>query len=453
MKRFSIKKKVTLWYTGMIAVVLAAVFAGVFVFINQLELSKTEEDLQGAVADFTDEFEFQNGTYYLNPDVDYYDDGVMFSIYDQDGRLLHGSMPVEFPKNLKLQSHEVRNIKQGGKQWMIYDAAYQYGTGKAIWIRGIVSIHGMEQIMRMVMLAFAAVYPLLILMIGWIGYMMTKRALKPVDDICTTAEEISSGADLSKRLSVPRTKDEMHQLTCTFNEMFDRLEASFEDEKQFTSDVSHELRTPVSVIIAECEYALEEDGVSEEQKQEVRIVLRQAKKMSELISQLLMIARCERGKEDFQFEAVDMSMLAEMTLEELSGKAEEKKIHLLSEIEPGLMAAGDQMLLTRMLINLVENSINYGKRNGIVKVSLFRDNGKIRGIVKDDGQGIGAEHLDKIWNRFYRADRSRNSQNPERGTGLGLSMVRWIVRIHEGQIWVKSKEGEGSEFIFELKEM
>ena len=274
-----------------------------------------------------------------------------------------------------------------------------------------------------------------------------------MDDICTTAGEISSGADLSKRLPEPKSEDEMHQLTCTFNEMFDRLEASFEDEKQFTSDVSHELRTPVSVIIAQCEYALEEDTLSEEQKHEIQIVLRQAKKMSDLISQLLMIARCERGKENFQFEPVDMSMLAEMTLEELSQRAGEKRIHLLSEIEPGLTARGDQMLLTRMLINLVENSIDYGKRNGIVKVSLFKKDGKIRGIVKDDGQGIGAEHLDKIWNRFYRADRSRNSQNQVRGTGLGLSMVRWIVRIHEGQIWVKSKEGEGSEFIFELKEM
>ena len=207
------------------------------------------------------------------------------------------------------------------------------------------------------------------------------------------------------------------------------------------------------MIIAQCEYALEEDTLSEEQKHEIQIVLRQAKKMSDLISQLLMIARCERGKENFQFEPVDMSMLAEMTLEELSQRAGEKGIHLLSEIEPGLTARGDQMLLTRMLINLVENSIDYGKRNGIVKVSLFKKDGKIRGIVKDDGQGIGAEHLDKIWNRFYRADRSRNSQNQVRGTGLGLSMVRWIVRIHEGQIWVKSKEGEGSEFIFELKEM
>ncbi len=129
---------------------------------------------------------------------------------------------------------------------------------------------------------------------------------------------------MSKRLPEPKSEDEMHQLTCTFNEMFDRLEASFEDEKQFTSDVSHELRTPVSVIIAQCEYALEEDTLSEEQKHEIQIVLRQAKKMSDLISQLLMIARCERGKENFQFEPVDMSMLAEMTLEELSQRAGEK---------------------------------------------------------------------------------------------------------------------------------
>lgn len=270
--------KVTLWYTGILSVILGIVLAGIFIFTNVTGLSVTEEEVQGAVTGFVGNIRFQDGTFYMDGDTEFYNDGIMFCVYDQDGQLLYGSMPVDFPSRTALQSHNARIIENGQKQWMIYDAAYSYGNGKALWVRGITSIHNMEVFLLMARRALLILFPGIVLLIGAVGYFMTKRALRPVDDICERADHISGGDDLSQRLPLPKVRDEMYHLTERFNEMFERLQKSFEKEKQFASDASHELRTPVAVLISQCEYLLEHGELGQEQKEEVQVILRQAKK-------------------------------------------------------------------------------------------------------------------------------------------------------------------------------
>ena len=167
------------------------------------------------------------------------------------------------------------------------------------------------------------VFPVLIILIGVIGYFMIKRALRQVDLICDEVENISNGKDLSKRLSLPKAKDELYELSEKFNGMFERLELSFEKERQFTSDVSHELRTPVAVIISQCEYLLENENLSAEDKEEIAVILRQAKRMSKLTSEMLMIARNEQDEQHLM-EKLDFGLLSELVIEELQTKAQEK---------------------------------------------------------------------------------------------------------------------------------
>lgn len=152
---------------------------------------------------------------------------------------------------------------------------------------------------------------------------MIKRALRQVDLICDEVENISNGKDLSKRLSLPKAKDELYELSEKFNEMFERLEFSFEKERQFTSDVSHELRTPVAVIISQCEYLLENENLSTEDNEEIAVILRQAKRMSKLTSEMLMIARNEQDEQHLM-EKLDFGLLSELVIEELQTKAQEK---------------------------------------------------------------------------------------------------------------------------------
>lgn len=448
MKNWSIKAKITLWYTGIVAVILSTVFAAVLIFVNQIGLSATEEEVQGAVTGFVGNITFQDNTYYLDGDTKFYDDGIMFCVYDEKGRLLYGSMPVDFPSGEQLQSHKARVVKEKGKQWMIYDGVYSYGQNKSLWVRGITSIHNMESVMKIAVKAVAVIIPGLILLIGCIGYFMIKRVLKPVDHICSAADEITGGEDLSRRLPVPEIKDEMRELTVRFNEMFERLEQSFENEKQFTADASHELRTPIAVLISQCEYLLEQEECSEEQREDIRVILRQGQKMSQLVSQLLLMVREEKNVQTEEFESVDFGMLTEIVAEELEMEAAKKSITIETKVQGKVFLKGNQTLLMRMMMNLINNAIFYGREHGNVRISVCEENERIKGEVADDGIGISSEHLDKIWNRFYRVDQSRSSKT--NGTGLGLSMVKWIVNVHGGEINVQSIKNVGTVFSFWL---
>ena len=358
MKQLTIKKKITLWYTGIIAVVLGTILVLVLLFVDKVGISATEEEISAAVTGFSSNINFQDDSFYLDGDTEFYDDGIMFCIYDKNGRLLYGTIPTQFPEETILKSNTPRMITGSNRKWMIYDSVYTYGDDK---------------------------------------------------------------------------------------EMFERLEFSFEKERQFTSDVSHELRTPVAVIISQCEYLLENENLSAEDKEEIAVILRQAKRMSKLTSEMLMIARNEQDEQHLM-EKLDFGLLSELVIEELQTKAQEKNIEITLQKQDDLFMNGDQTLILRMMINLITNAINYGKTNGHIHVILKVENDQIVGEVKDDGIGINEEHLDRIWERFYRIDKSRSRENG--GTGLGLSMVRWIVNLHNGTIHVESIEGIGTSFIF-----
>lgn len=444
-QKTSIKKKITLWYTGIVAVILICSMSVMLFFIHKTETNAAEEELRSKVIDFCGQIVWKDNGYRIPKELEYYDEGVLLSIYSNEGVPLEGSMPSEFPREISLKHDRYQSIKQGEDQWIVYDYAYYYTEGKALWIRAISTVYGIERVMNQIMTGALLISVGLILSIGAVGYWMLSKALKPVDVICMEADEISKGEDLTKRLTIPKVKDEMYHLTQSFNEMFDRLEVSFESEKQFSSDVSHELRTPLAVIRSECEYLLGEVK-TEEEREEIRIILQQAEKMTVLISQLLTISRCERGGEHFVMDIFDFSFMADMVADTLEEQAADRKIRIESKIEEGLMVCGEETLLMRMLMNLMENAIFYGKEGGYVRIEVRKNGDYVEGVVSDNGIGICEENLNKIWNRFYREDKSR--KNSTNGTGLGLSMVKWIVQIHNGTIHVKSKKGEGTQFVF-----
>lgn len=445
MKYRSIKKKITILYTGCIAIVLLIVLAGMLFYIKNIETNAAEEELQGKSDAFYGRIQIQGEAFTIPADLEFYNDGVIISVYDNDGTPVAGSIPSNFPIQTELKDGIYQRIEQGDDHWIVRDKGYEYAEGKVLWIRAISTVYGIERAAGQITAAVGIAFLIMTVFIAGIGFRMLSAALKPVDVICGEAGEISKGEDLSKRLTLPQTRDEMYRLTIEFNQMFDRLEDSFEAEKQFSSDVSHELRTPLSVIRSQCEYMLGE-AKTEEEAGEIRVILNQAEKMIQLITQLLTISRCERGGEYFQKQEFNFSFMAEMVVDTLQEMAEEKQIELSADIEENLKIIGEETLLMRMLMNLIENAIYYGKEHGFVKVKIRQDGDRICGSVQDNGIGIAKENLDKIWKRFYREDKSRS--NTTNGTGLGLAMVKWIVQLHHGEIKVFSEKGAGSEFVF-----
>lgn len=448
MKRMSLKWKVTLWYASMLLLLVVLLFGFLLSVSDQLVRSQSASVLEDAVWDFVDEIDIEDGTWELDDDARFYENDVTFSLYDDQGRLIAGSVPRNFPENTTLKTHTMQEFNEGVGKWRTYDAAIFYDEGKVLWVRGIYSSDTLPALERMMLQMLLIACPLLITVALFVGYSITRKALLPIEEIQKTAEEIGDGGDLSRRVPTERTQGEVRKLADTFNHMFERLEGSFEKERQFTSDASHELRTPIAVILSQAEYALLPDTEAEEQREGMEVILKQAERMSALLSQLLLLARADNGKEHLAKEILDMEELALEALEEMRKKADQCGVELLSDIRPGLYVCGDRTSLMRVFHNLLENAVQYGKKGGFVMLNLSKSQGMVVCQIQDNGIGMEPEHLDKIWNRFYRVDAARGSEHGN--SGLGLSIVKWTVEQHGGTVEVESVPGEGSCFTVRL---
>lgn len=388
---------------------------------------------------------------YLEVDDDYLDlvNGIYTSLYHENGTLLYGDNPIAMDTaGYAFSDRQVQKVSVKGIVYYIYDRMLMQEGLKGLWLRGIVSEEqGATQLSSIVRLSLYGL-PLLLALAVFGGYFIAGRMLKPIRDIEDAAVHIGRGQDLKKRIELSPGTDELHHLAKTFNEMFERLEKSFESEQQFTSDVSHELRTPMSVIVAQCEYSLEQVRTPKEYEAALQIIQRQSSKMSRLIGDMLRFVRLERKSDSFKMEKLNLSMLVSSVCEDMTLLKEQGMI-LTSEVEEQIYIVGNYELLSRLLSNLICNAYRYGRENGTILVTLKSDDNYAVLSVCDNGIGIAPEQQEKIFNRFYQVDASRTGK----GTGLGLSMVQEIARFHGGTISVESELGKGSIFTLTLKKL
>lgn len=457
MKRLSITTKITIWYVVFLLLITVCFFA-IMVYTGNMratELAKTK--LMEVVADSSEEINTFGESFIIDDDLNFYVDGVYISVYDSKYSLIEGRRPAEIAEFPDIKDKALKKIDDNeGNKWYVYDSRFDL-NGKTIWVRGIVKDFAEYSTFSFMLKIAAAAFPMLSILAIIGGYVITRRAFTPVRKIIKTAEDISRDGDLSKRIEIDaceyenvRTKDEIYNLAETFNSMFDKIEESFEKEKRFTSDVSHELRTPLAVIISQSEYAREDREYS---AQALEIIGREAGRMSGLVNRLLIIARSDSGKLKLNRGIINLSEMCEMVAEQQTPIAKERNIEFSFDINQGIYVYGDDAMLIRILLNLIDNSIKYSKDNGHINMMLQREmynigkhsqkNNEFAKIsIEDDGIGISEENIDKIWERFYRVDHSRSQE----GSGLGLSMVKVLVGAHDGDIKVSSIPDKGSRF-------
>ncbi len=275
-----------------------------------------------------------------------------------------------------------------------------------------------------------------------IGQYISRRMLRPVAAIRAAAERISI-EDLSQRISTEGPEDEMKDLTVTFNSMIDRLEAAFQRQNQFISDASHELRTPIAVIQG---YAnlINRWGKSDPEilQESIDSILTETDHMSALIRQLLFLAKSDQNRMNAQKTIISLNEVAAEFTRELEVVNGDRAISFVEEGQVEILA--DYDLIKQLLWIHGENALKYSKGGEEIKVKVWKDKKYGYVSVQDHGSGISEEDLSKIFDRFYRVDKSRNKEIS--GTGLGLAIARWIVDCHEGEILVESKVGEGTTF-------
>lgn len=346
--------------------------------------------------------------------------------------------------SLKFNNEQFREIKLNNKTFFVYDKAIYNKDVLLARIRVSRSLAYITGTLTNIKITIFLFTPLFIGVSIIIVIFLINKILVPIDKITKTVNAISE-KNLSGRLNIPETEDEVGRLAKTFNQMLYKIENSFQRERQFTSNASHELRTPVTVIRTYAEEALKHNKDIKDYKKIIRNILKENKKMDYLISQLLFLARSDENKNNLNMELIDLKIIIEDVIHTFKNILIHKNIKISFETEDSLKIKADQLLITHLLINLLNNSIKYNKSNGFIRIIIFKENNYVKITIEDTGIGIPEKDLPLIFDRFYKVDSARTSE----GSGIGLSIVKWIIDSHKGSIEVKSIVGKGT--LFDIK--
>lgn len=440
----SAKMRLTGWFTLMILLLSALVLVFVFVINGVSVTDDPAGRLVKVVQRNADRIEFDNGRFEWD-DIYFYRRGVYCTVFNEEGKLLRGAVMEGAEIDLPFEPSVVREADMGEKEYFVYDVLVDMEITR-LWVRGVIDQSDRSGLMHTIMVLTWTLLPAILLLSIGGGWLIARGAFLPMEAIVQRAGSISDGHDLSARINLLRGPKEMRLLGHTFDRMFARLEKSFNAERQFASDAAHELRTPVAVVLAQCDHARRKDETKADFLASIDVIEMQGRHMSELIDQLLSLTRLQQGVDRYPLREADLSEFLAAVCDEFVPAAAHG-ITRESDIVPGVTAKFNPTLTARIVQNLLQNAYKYGREDGHIHVSLTQENGAAVLCVADDGIGIAAEDLDKIWQRFWQADASRGEDG---GSGLGLSMVREMAEFQGGSATVESELGKGSTFIIKM---
>ncbi len=296
-----------------------------------------------------------------------------------------------------------------------------------------------------VQLAFGLPVALLVAICG--GYFLVRRALRPVEEIAQKAEQMTQH-NISQRLPVARTGDELERLSISLNLMIGRLEDAIQNSKRFVADASHELRTPLTVLRGELENLSLDSRLDAAARDTLGSMLEEVERLTHIVEGLVALSRLDAGDAKTEWVPFDLAELAATTADQMSLLAEDKGISVACNAAEGIRVKGDRARIKQVVVNLLDNAIKYTATGGSIQLTVTRQNGHAILDVGDSGIGIPAGDLPHIFERFFRVDKARSRDLG--GSGLGLAIVKSICAAHGGQVKVESTEGRGSHFKVEL---
>jgi heavy metal sensor kinase len=371
--------------------------------------------------------------------------GVLYvSGAPKDGAFDPSQVPL--PKgDEKNRSRKVRLAE--GQQLLIDTQQFTTPDGSKFVVESGVPYQQIEVVLHGLLVTFTIYMPFIISLAVVSGYWLMRRSLQPVDEITKRAEGITS-TNLSERLPVIRTGDELERLSVSLNRMIERLDQAFQHINRFSADASHELRTPLTILQLELEGIAQSHRLNPSLTDQIGSALEETHRMSHIVENLLAISRLDAGEVKMDKTRLDLGQLAASTAEQMRLLAEEKLILFRSNVATNIDVEGDRSRLQQVIVNLVANAIKYTQEGGEVEVNVRADRGTAVLEVSDNGAGISAHALGHVFERFYRADKARSRNSG--GAGLGLAIVKAICTAHGAEIKVSSEEGHGSRFTVEL---
>jgi heavy metal sensor kinase len=453
----SIRFRLTAWYFVSLAVTLAIFVVGARISVGISLYRSVDNDLTNRLSGVQRFVNWQVGRGRQMPAIreEFEEHSVMglgggtFQVCDSRGAIVYRSASLaSFPVDIAVPSqlrnsirYETREVR--GRSLRVASQAIEV-NGKPFSIQVIEPLREFEESLEHFESIIAVLAPLLLITASFWGYWISQKALAPVDRITREARLISI-SNLSARLAVPASKDELERLSTALNEMLDRLDKSVQQIRQFTSDASHELRAPLTLIHAITDFSLRRERSREELLAGMQKVKLEEGRMTKLVDDLLILARADSDEDDIRGQSVDLGSVLYETCERAQILAKPKSIQVTKAIsQEGLEVSGDEQALSRLFLILVDNAIKYTPDCGFVEIELVRDREFAVASVRDTGIGIAAEDQPYIFHRFWRADKVRSREIG--GIGLGLSIARWVAQQHRGSIDVQSEPGKGSTF-------
>ena len=460
----SLRLKLTLYYLAILSAILLVCGSAIYVFISRTLVTTIDQSLDAQARKFermvkasTSETGFD-----IEPDTDNSanDETLrlppqLMQVIDDQGTIKdetyehsHVELAVDMNALTRLPMQQtiyetVRTL--AGEDFRLATRRAQGYDKMDFYVRVGQSLKALQRARWRLLLILGIAIPLALLLGSYGGLVLANQALRPVDQLTRAAEHISA-SDLTERVPVSDQNDELGRLATTFNAMISRLQAAFERQKQFTSDASHEMRTPLAVMRGEIELALRRERPPEEYRRTLTSNLEEILRLARLVEDLLMLARADAGKVELRCAPLELRKLcADMTdyIEPLAEQRHQTLRYTASDTTVTIHA--DQQRIKQLLLNLLDNAIKYTAEGGTITLSLKAENDYAVLAVTDTGRGIPAEDLPHVFERFFRRS-AKTADRTASGSGLGLSIVKWIVDAHDGQITARSQVNEGTTF-------
>lgn len=453
----SLALRLTLWYAGIFAASLCVAFLIVHLLTLSILRERTDEDLREDLAEFS-AFMEQGGVERVRTEMALETAGdeaesSYFRLWSGDGRALAATdlspwpglagarAPVArlrgrngpFLETLELPRRQDR--LRVGYVALAPDMVLELGQ----------SLEEEAELAGAFLDAFVVTLAAIVLLGAPVGWFLARRALQGVEQITRTATEIADGA-LDRRLSAQSGGDELDRLAHTFNVMVDRIQTLIDGMREMTDTLAHDLRSPLARIRASAEMMLSSDATVDEWRSLASETIAETERMLEIVNVTLDITEAESGATRLERIELDLADVVGAAVDLFQTVAEDRDISLTADVPRRCPISGDRYRLQRVVANLLDNALKYTDEGGAVRVTLTDEDTMVRLVVADNGRGISPEDVSRIFERFYRCDRSRG----QRGNGLGLSLALAFVRVHGGDIGVESEPGHGSKFTVTL---
>ena len=471
----SVRVRLTLWYTGVLAVFLIVLSVASYLVFWRSTLQRTDSNLSELSDAFltTVQAELQDSTGPLAPKlaateaiIEHRFRDHVFVVLDPEGKVLVSSQDLRekfpdesSPANLlssrpfqemvqaTIPSDRVFRQVRGGRSGYRAFGRHFSMRDQPYTLIILQYLHPQREMLEEVSATFGWVVPIAIILASGGGYFLAWKSLAPVVAMSNQAGRIGA-SNLHERLAVQNARDELGHLATSFNALLERVDQSFERQRQFMSDASHELRTPVAILRGESEVALSRAGRSaEEYRDSLAVLHSEAQRLTQIVEDLFTLTRADAGQYPLSPRHFYLDDLITECAHATRTLAHAKNIALTCDVADELPIRADEVLLRRMILNLLDNAIKYTPEGGAVAISCRRMGDDYALSITDTGLGIPAEMQSRIFERFFRVDVARTrGEKDGTGAGLGLSIARWIAEAHEGQLLLVKSDSNGSTF-------